>query len=197
LEHIKQVVSSDAVFQHEAPRYALLLFKEAKGDIIINGKSHSLYRQKVFIIQPDATVKLVIHAEPPVDYYHIQFYALMAADDRHFVSADLHCPDELLVHHFHLLIDRIREMERRRYSGQPWDIMKANILFQDLVIKLFKDAVHEQKPDVSQALDLTLDYMEQKYQLPTTREKLAEIAGMSADYYSRAFKKKVLCILRR
>ncbi|WP_438348425.1 helix-turn-helix domain-containing protein [Paenibacillus sp. FA6] len=191
LEHMKHIVSSNNVFQQDASLYALLLFKEATGDIVINGRRYSLSRQKVFIIPPDAAVKLNIQVNHLPDYYHIQFYALKAGDDRQFVTADLRCPDELMIHHFHLLIDRIHEIARKRNSEQPWDKMKANILFQDLLVVLFKEAVHEQKPEFNQAIDVTLDYIEQKYQFNITRETLAEISGLSADYFSRAFKKKV------
>ena len=69
--------------------------------------------------------------------------------------------------------------------------MKANIIFQDMMVALFKDTFHEHSPDLDQAITLTLNYMEHNYRLNITREELAQMAGFSVDYYSRAFKKKV------
>ncbi|WP_313997414.1 helix-turn-helix domain-containing protein [uncultured Paenibacillus sp.] len=169
----------------------MLLFKEAKGDIVIDGRRYPLHRQKVFILSPNASVKLLIHSDDPADYYYIPFQALQAAADLgHFAPAELKCPDELSVMHFNTLIEKVHEMKKKQLSGIRLYAMEANILFQELLVALFKNAVHEQKPDYSQAITLTLDYMEQNYRFPVTREKLAEMAGMSADYYSRVFRKK-------
>jgi ABC-type Fe3+-hydroxamate transport system substrate-binding protein len=191
LEDIKHVNSSPSPFQQEASLYAILLFKEANGDIVIDGRSYPLYRQQVFIISHDVAVRLSIHSDCLADYYHIRFHVLQATDERHFVPAELNCPDELSITNFHFLIDRVHEMERKQCSGNHWDSMKANIMFQDMIGSLFKDAIQEQKPNLNVAITLTQDYMEQNYRLNITREKLADMAGMSADYYSRVFKRKI------
>jgi len=172
--------------------YTILLFKEASGNIVIDGRNYPLHRQKVFLLPPDVTtVKLLIDSDSPTDYYQLRFYALQAAEQGHFVPAELNCPDELFITHFHFLTGMVHEMERKLYSGNCWDAMKANIIFQEMIGFLFKDAIHKQKRDLNQVITFTLDYMEQNYKLNITRERLAEIAGMSADYYSRVFKKKV------
>ncbi|WP_372813834.1 helix-turn-helix domain-containing protein [Paenibacillus sp.] len=191
LEDSQHVISNETLFQHDNSLYGMLLFMEAEGDIVIDGRSYPLQRQKIFIVSPGAYVKLSIHPSSQADYYYIKFYALQPADPGHFVLAELKCPDELYTAHFQFLADMVQEMEKKHRSDSSWDAMKANMMFQEMIVALFKDTIHEQKSDLKQAIHLTLEYMEQYYPLHITREKLAEIAGLSADYYSRAFKKQV------
>ncbi len=89
---MKHVNSGPSFFQQETSLYAILLFKEANGDIVIDGRSYPLHQQKVFILPPDATVKFLIHLDYPADYYQIRFHALQAADKGHFAPAELNCP---------------------------------------------------------------------------------------------------------
>ncbi|MCQ6561494.1 helix-turn-helix domain-containing protein [Paenibacillus mendelii] len=190
LDDIQHIHSTAPDFQHETTLYGMLLFKQADGDIQIGGTSYPLHRQKVFILAPDTAFKLRLRRADSADYYYIRFHALQAAEQNIFVPATLNCPDELSVSHFSLLIERLDEMERKQHSGNGWDAMKANILFQELLGALFKDANHGHKQDVNQALTLTMEYMEQNYRLNISRKQLAEMVGISEDYYSRAFKKQ-------
>lgn len=191
LHDLIHVNSGPSFFQQEASLYTILLFKEAKGDIIVDGRSYPLQRKKVFILSPDMPVKLLVHSDYPTDYYQIRFHALQAADKSCFVPVELNCPAELSITHFHFLMDMVLEIERKQSNGNTWDSMKTNIIFQEMIGTLFKNAIYEQKPNLNQVIDLTLEYMEQNYRLDITRERLAEMAGLSPDYYSRTFKKKV------
>lgn len=47
LETVKHVNSSSSLFQHETSWHGILLFKEAKGEIVINRRSYPLHWQKV------------------------------------------------------------------------------------------------------------------------------------------------------
>lgn len=191
LDEIKHFNSSESLFQHTLSLYGILLVREAKGDIVIDGRCYPIHPQKVFILPPHVVVKLLVQSDCQADYYYIRFHALQAADQGHFAPAELNIPDELSVTYFHFLIDRVQEMKRKLHSGNVWDVMKANIIFQEMIGAIGKDAMHEQKPEASQAIALTQDYMEQNYRSNITREKLAKMAGMSADYYSRMFKKTI------
>lgn len=191
LEHIQHVCSNRPFVQHETSSYGILLMKEAGGNLVINGRSYPLQRHKAFILQPHATVRLQLHQAERADYYYIRFQVLEAAEQQGCYSpAELHCPAELFLAGFQFIADRIQEMERKQSSGNSWDRMKANIIFQEIVAALFQDAIREQQPDSSGAIRLTMEYMEQNYHLNITRTKLSEMAGMSADYYTRAFKKQ-------
>lgn len=163
LEDIKHVYSGHSLCQQETSLYTMMLIKEAAGNLVIDGRSYPLHRQKVFILSPNAVVHLHILSDSPVEFYRIRFHAQQAADERHFMPAELNCPDEFIVTHFHFLSDMVVEMDKKMRSGNIWDAMKANIIFQEMLCSLFKDAIHAPKPNVDQAITLTLDYMEQNY----------------------------------
>lgn len=171
--------------------YTLLLVNDGKGTISIDGRNYPLHRHKAFIIAPHTSVNVYSHSQCPLDYYQIQFHALQTKDQSQFAPAELNCPNELHSTHFHYLSDKMHEIEMKHKSRNKWDSMKANILFQEMIFLLFKESVPSQQSGANQSITLTLDYIEQNYPLHITRKKLAEMAGMSTDYYSRAFKKKV------
>lgn len=178
------------------PRYdptlhSLLLFKEAKGQIIINGNRYDLHQQKVFLVPPHASLKIIVESESRIEYDMLYFHVLQPSVEGSFVPIELLGLYELNVAHFRWFADRVREIQDKHGQDNLWEQMKANVIFQELLIHLFKEDAHEQKPDMNQAIAATLDHMEQHYATSITRNQLAEIAGMSADYYSRAFKKVV------
>ncbi|WIM38166.1 ABC transporter substrate-binding protein [Paenibacillus sp. PK4536] len=177
--------------RYDATLHSLLLFKEAKGQIIINGNRYDLHQQKVFLVPPHASLKIMIESDSRTEYYILSFHVLQPDGQGHFVPIELLGLYELHVAHFRWFADRVREIQDKHDQENLWDQMKANVIFQELLIHLFKEDAQEQKPDMNQAIAATLDHMEQHYATSITRNQLAEIAGMSADYYSRAFKKVV------
>lgn len=192
LEDIIQLNSFESIVeQRDREMYVMLLFKEGKGGIIIGEKSYSLDKQKVFICSPDTEVKLMIDPNHVTDYYRIRFHALQTFDNHHFVSGKLSCPVELCINNFHFLIDMVDDIVKNFNSNHTWSFTKANISFQKMIVFLFHDAIQKQKPDVHKAIMLTQDYMDQNYKINITRKTLAEIVGISTDYYSRAFKKEI------
>ncbi|TBL74590.1 helix-turn-helix domain-containing protein [Paenibacillus thalictri] len=192
LESIHHAKSWDMPFQHEKACYGMLVFKEAEGDLAIDGRSYAVKRQHIFMLSPGAAVRLHLRPDIAVDYYYLRFYALQAAERQgQFEMAELACPDTLSTSYFPFFLDKIQEMEHKNRSHSGWETMKANILFQEMICVLFKQIVHEEKTDLQQAIALTLEHMELHYAAHITREDLAELAGLSADYYSRSFKKQV------
>ncbi|WP_209121450.1 ABC transporter substrate-binding protein [Alkalihalobacillus sp. BA299] len=191
LEDIKHVNSSQSLLkQQNNLSHVILLFKEAKGDIIINERSYSLQRQNIFLLSPDAKVKLFIDSNYTCDYFQLRFHALQAVDTHAYTPGKIGCPVELSIKNFHVLIDKLYDIDRKFHSKDVWGPMSANIIFQEMMLFLFNDAIHNQKKDLNKAITLTKEYMGQNYCSNITRKNLADIAGVSTDYYSRAFKKE-------
>lgn len=78
-----------------------------------------------------------------------------------------------------------------KLDGDAPQRMKANILFQELLLALFEGSSGPNKSAQERAIAQTVEYMHRNYHRSVSREQLAEVAGMSADYYSRLFKKKL------
>ncbi|MEH6945647.1 helix-turn-helix domain-containing protein [Bacillus sp. JJ634] len=192
IEDIKHVRSVSTFFSRETSLFTLLLFKEASGEIIMNGRSYPLHRQQVFLISPNVSVELLFHEDDSIDYYHLQFFVLQTTKDQgHYVITDLKYADEILTSYFDYLLGRVKKVQEKQQSQNPWDWMSGNIIFQEMLVALFKANVQEQKQDVNQAIKITQDYIEQHFSLNITREYLASLSGMSPDYYSRVFKCKI------
>lgn len=189
LVDIQHIHTKSSRFQQETNLHGMLLFTKAKGDILIEGRIFPLHQQKVFLLTPGVSVELRLPTDDSVEYTYIRFHALEAAHQGHFAPAKLQGLREVTVTHFPFLLVQVDEIQRKHHSGNAWESMKANILFQEMLVVLFQDVIQEPKQDLDQAIALTVDYMKQHYRLEITREKLAEMAGLSADYYSRAFKK--------
>lgn len=189
LEEVRRVEADEDWQLRDSSMYRLLLFREAAGEIAIGGQNRSLRRGKVFLLPPGAAVRLPVRPLERLDGYDVRFRALQPAQGGHYVPAKLDGPLECET--ADVTFDRIEDMERKRRSGNAWDEMKANILFQELVADLLRDAGRERVADLGQAIQRTLEYMERHYPLCITREKLADLAGVSADYYSKAFKKRL------
>ncbi len=192
LQDIQHVCSGRSSSRQETSFHTLLLFNEGEGDIVIDGMTHPLYRQKGFMLAPGAVMKLHMLSGAPADYYVIRFLALQPSGESDcYIPAEAIGPHEWNIPHFRFVMDRVEEIEKKHHCDRIWDQMKANILFQEMLMSLFQHVSRHQKPDVQQAVTLTLHYMEQHYASDITRDKLAELAGMSADYYSRMFKKMI------
>jgi len=191
LEELQYIHSNESCFLPKTPFYAMLLVLEANGEITINGRNHLMHKRKIFLISPHATVHLRLHPACPGESFLIRFQALQADAQGFFAPARLDCPEELFAPHFLFLIEKVRQMEKKLQSGNGWDAMRANLLLQEMLYDLFRETIRGQKPEIRQAIAITLDYMEQNYPSRITREQLAEMAGMNPDYFARAFKKQI------
>lgn len=192
LQDIQHVRSGHSSSRQEISYHTLLLFKEGEGDISFDGMTYPLYRQKGFMLAPGAVMKLHMRSGTPVDYYVIRFLALQpsGAPDC-YIPAQAIGPPEWCIPHFLFVMDMVEEIERKHNCNSVWDQMRANIVFQEMLISLFQHKSLGRKSDVEQAVTLTLHYIGQHYASEISRDKLAEMAGMSADYYSRMFKKLI------
>ncbi|WP_156182399.1 AraC family transcriptional regulator [Paenibacillus algorifonticola] len=87
------------------------------------------------------------------------------------------------------LIDRVKELYVNRLDQGELERFRLHIDFQELLYRLLKDVEEKRGLSQHESLLLTARYMERNFHEPLSRDKLAEMAGMSAPYYSRAFKK--------
>ncbi|PRA01787.1 MULTISPECIES: AraC family transcriptional regulator [unclassified Paenibacillus] len=74
----------------------------------------------------------------------------------------------------------------------PWAGMARQILFQELCLVLLKQKKQKFQEDTAiEAVKQSQKYINTHYQDNFTREKLAELAGLSVNRYSRLFKKMI------
>jgi ABC-type Fe3+-hydroxamate transport system substrate-binding protein len=190
LEKIQRLHTIEPDFRHDKSLYGMLYICEAEGGISINGSRYSLRPHKVFIFAPDSRVRLAVRPGRPTDGFYLQFQVLQAGKGGHYAPVKAQFPEEMTAVHFPLILDKLRKAEEKHNSPNEWDVMEANIRFQETISDLFRDRPGEQRSDPRKAIHLARDYIEQNYRSNITREMLAEMAGLNADYFSRAFKRQ-------
>ncbi|KQO18353.1 AraC family transcriptional regulator [Paenibacillus sp. Leaf72] len=169
-------------------RYAdsggLLLVASGAGILEDSGMKRMLHRGSFCISMQGAELVVTAEQEEPMGFYELAF--------RHDALPDIAVScyyAELSKRAAGSLIDRVKELYVNRLYDGTLERFRLQIDFQELLYRLLKAV--EQKPGLSQreVLLLTARYMEQNFQEPLSRDKMADMAGMSAPYYSRAFKK--------
>ncbi|MFB9277014.1 helix-turn-helix domain-containing protein [Cohnella cellulosilytica] len=123
--------------------------------------------------------------------YRISFRVFEAADDGSVRTGDRVGPSLVCLQDFMALVDIAERIYGYRGKSRPLDRMRVNLWFQEMVLGVLERADDvENKRDAAQAVSLTTDFMERHYMREITREQLAAMAGMSANYYSRIFKNR-------
>ncbi|WP_338554325.1 AraC family transcriptional regulator [Paenibacillus sp. KS-LC4] len=167
----------------------LVLVASGEG-MLVNGAggSRQMLRRGSFFINLQG-IDAVVHA---ADEEAIGLYELVFQHDLLQVDSTASCYQaELSKRAIGPLIDRMKELYVNRLNQGELERFRLHIDFQELLYSLFEDA--EEKRDLShaEALLRTACYMERNFHEPLSRDKMAEMAGMSAPYYSRAFKKQL------
>ncbi|WP_025028699.1 helix-turn-helix transcriptional regulator [Caldalkalibacillus mannanilyticus] len=177
--------------QYNRDFHVILVCMEGQGNIEIDERRYDVDSPKVYIWSPDSRVTLSFHADQRVHYYLISFTPLQVIDARYIALRKLGCPEELSVKNIHFLMEMVNDVEKKFHSQHTWSKAKANSSFQEMIVFLFHECMHNEALDLPGAIALTKEYIEHNYRLNITRKMLAEMAGVSMDYYSRCFKKEL------
>lgn len=178
-------------YHHDNSHDGWLLIHAAEGRIAVNGRTYSLRQPTLFWLTPGATVQFFLPAEDQAAYDCVCFQAFESDGRGGLVPAHLPNLEPISPRNVDSLAEKIREARQMLQRGDAWEAMRANILFQEMILGLLREHAAPPKPDAKQGIALTLSYMEEHYPAAITREQLARMAGLQPDYYSRAFKKLV------
>ncbi len=89
-----------------------------------------------------------------------------------------------------VLCERIQE---HLDSSEALERFRAQIFFQELLYRVFSEAMPAQEKGTEAALDHVKAYMERNYQQELTIDQLAKVAGISGRHFMRLFKKRFGC----
>lgn len=132
-------------------------------------------------------IDIAVHAadEEPIGFYELIFqHDLLQGNSAAFCYYA-----ELSKRAAGQLIDRMKELYVNRLDQGELERLRLHIDFQELLYRMLKDVEEKRELSQRESLLLTARYMERNFHEPLSRDKMAEMAGMSAPYYSRAFKK--------
>ncbi len=172
LKKISRPIPLELKFRVQKPAYGMLLVDEAEGSIRVDGRCYALQSGKAFFFAPNSEVQLDPRQGSRMDGCFVQFYAWTEAQEGHMVHADASFPPVLQIPQCDLLIAKLKEAEKKCASPHPWEVMEANILFQEVIRLSFHNQPSDRQPSDLQAVYLAKHYMERNYRSDITREIL-------------------------
>jgi ABC-type Fe3+-hydroxamate transport system substrate-binding protein/AraC-like DNA-binding protein len=169
-------------------RFSLIIVLSGHGAATIGEVRFVLQAAKVLLVSPGEFCELVHAPEQSLAFCLLAFSAYHEHNGQIKLVSKLDLPDSLSIEHLPSALSLIAEMEIK-LQGAAADRLKANLLFQELLLVLCEHAIKEAKPVQERAVDAIMEYIERNYSKSITREELADIAGMSSDYFTRTFRK--------
>ncbi|WP_168123857.1 AraC family transcriptional regulator [Paenibacillus sp. HB172176] len=174
-------------------QHTLLLFRQGEGELEADGRRYELRGKKILLLAPHTVARFLLRMKEELDYVEIGFHLLRVGESGKAEFAELPLNEELMVSHFHVHMARAFELARM-CEGDGWGRTKANIRFQELIVDLLQELLDNPEAAGSASggasIQGTIDYMREHFRDSIKRELLSEMAGMSADYYTKAFKKR-------
>ncbi|MEK3722564.1 AraC family transcriptional regulator [Paenibacillus sp. FSL H8-0034] len=170
--------------------HTLLLVSGGRGVCTIDGDSISMSRGTCLVLSPGVLLEAGTEEIREIQIYLITFHVYDASEPTRLQHGELPCRQVVSVPSCSRLEEIARNMIRHRQRENAWDRLKANIWFQELLLDIVQQGFLGSQPEAQEAISRTMAYMERNYREGITRETLAQIAGMNAEYYSRLFKKR-------
>ncbi|MDL4842142.1 AraC family transcriptional regulator [Aquibacillus rhizosphaerae] len=194
LNDIKHVTSNRMIVsKNNHALQTLLIILDGKGNMVVGGKTLAFHRRQAFVLPSELSVQIRLDEKSLIDCFIVQFHVFNINDKKERESIKpvfLNWPVEIEISNVSLIINMVKEM-KHKLGKSSFNEMKANILFQEMLVTLFVNDSSGKKESTSDRIALTKDYIEQNYSTVLSRKSLAEIAGMNIDYYSRLFKQQV------
>ncbi|MBD2845492.1 helix-turn-helix domain-containing protein [Paenibacillus sp. IB182496] len=176
------------------PRHAflLLLVEHGAGMRRICGDERlQVQGGEAILLSPDSAEEIVIDCCGRSRYWAIEFQTVRIVNGQ-AETAELPLTGAWPVPELADQLAKVRTMDRLLKTG-GWERLRAAALLHELLAHLLPYAQRAPEADADvpgHAIDQAASYMERHYREPITRELLAERAGMSADYFSRLFKRR-------
>ncbi|TSB47370.1 helix-turn-helix domain-containing protein [Alkalicoccobacillus porphyridii] len=175
-----------STLKQEQALHSLIILKEPTGWIDLNGDIHHIDEDSIFFLHADIHKQQMIQFQQRVSGYHFQFFSLKDKGKGNYEASSLACPQKLVTAQSLLLQSKAQEV----MNHQTQDKMMSNILFQTLIHTLLNELKIEKSVSIEQLIHKSREYIDNHYQLEITREQLAQMTGLNADYYSRKFKQR-------
>ncbi|MCP1312191.1 AraC family transcriptional regulator [Paenibacillus tyrfis] len=173
----------------------LLLITGGKGRLHRNGRTERLFYGKCLLLSRNVPMEIASDADMPLKGYRVIFDVFRIEESPSLETIPVR--REAVPFEGEVLAERFAEIERTvlgLHEGmkERGELQRFNrqLLFQKLMSTLWEDAEREQAgKDSTLAIKRTIERMEQACDEEWTRDRLAELAGLSPWHYSSLFKK--------
>lgn len=166
------------------------------GFYVMNNVKYTLEAGSVMMFVPETTFEWSVSEAEDVEIYHIRFdYRNCYKEKQEWISRS---SDSWLAP-LRGILTTVRPAEVRRCFDKVFQLWNAydpisqyrcNLAFRELWLSLIDNMYDQQySSDADSAIQFTYRYIADHFQSPLTVEQLAKMAGLSAGYYSRQFKR--------
>ncbi|WP_151733077.1 helix-turn-helix domain-containing protein [Paenibacillus tengchongensis] len=188
--HVVQPLSCGPLPSHP-DCHTLIVVAAGSGLLRFGGRMMSIHADMCYL--PPAGAPHAIEAESGMlDYWVFRFRVLRAADEVEPYTGELFPGKiELLYHPFNKIIRLAQETAAiSPEQGHEVDQLKRQLKFQELLLLLFEHHHPScQVPSPAQAVESTVQYIQENYTENVTVKQLAEMAGVSPWQYTPIFQK--------
>ncbi|MEK3720778.1 AraC family transcriptional regulator [Paenibacillus sp. FSL H8-0034] len=176
--------------------YTLFLITEGAGLLHMNEEKIRLFAGRCLIAEPGIALRLLAEEESELKGYMLTFDEMVInSPDTAGIAVLNPCRmtsnpfnGEISAEMFGEVLRMLSTLFEQRGSLQ---MLKRQILFLSLLDKIWEQGEHVNvKVEGKSAIEQTIAYIDQAYAEELTRDKLAEVAGMSPGYYSTLFRKE-------
>ncbi|TDQ36570.1 AraC family transcriptional regulator [Aureibacillus halotolerans] len=173
--------SMDAFSLRTSSACSLVYPHSGHGVLTVKNKSFTLANNRMYFLPMDATncissyegcvtqIRFFVHSENPLRLVQIE------------------SPWDIFLPQAELILEMCKQIEACARE-KPLGTLKASCKFHELLYLLYSQTL---STSGDHSIEQAVDYINQHYHGSLTREKLASLAGLNIDYFTKAFKKKM------
>ncbi|UKS25318.1 helix-turn-helix domain-containing protein [Paenibacillus sp. HWE-109] len=175
--------------------YRMLLIIGGEGKCVIDGQWLPLQRGRCCLLRPGTYTAAGVSSGEGLAWYDLTFEAAPYEQKNLGTWGDIshgskfwcaEVPDHSLAQ----AVDLAKRLYMDRGSEEHLARFRLNVVFQELLYWVMKDLGNETAGQTKERIARITDYMERHFQDNLSRDSLAEMAGMSPEYFSRMFRKE-------
>ncbi|UVI27451.1 AraC family transcriptional regulator [Paenibacillus spongiae] len=172
--------------------YSMLVMTGGTGTIIMDGSEFHLERGRCFIVKPGTAFITVSEAKRGLSYYQFLFkiWDLHRTDECEQINgSQFFYEGEISCRPFSQCIEIVEAIYRNRHTKEELEAFYNHVRFQELLRFLFQQNRSDQSSLLKrQAVENSIEHIQQHYQMPWTVEQLADLADVARWHYTRIFK---------
>ncbi|MFB9753079.1 AraC family transcriptional regulator [Paenibacillus hodogayensis] len=179
----------------DASVHTLLVITEGMGVVWLGDDKHSVSIGKCFLALPGTTVKVSPHFNQ-VGFFRILFDRLIEVERTNGTrlykktsGGDFLDPGELIIPSPGRMLELAQGLHQCSLAHDIGSAYRKTMLFHEMLYELIQAATHSDAQLTKQAVQRTIRHIALNFGLDLTRNKLAEMAMLSPEYYSQLFKK--------
>jgi len=174
-----------------ADNHAVYVFVGGTGSLYVNDEVCEAAQDLVYMLPPRTNIRIDAGMNDPIQLYKISFavYRINNKLPERHMSALIRERQPLKAHPFARVQRLAQQLHEDKLDGSDRAWMKQNLLFQELIAFLLAHKPDgDLMPTAAQAVEKTLQYLDNHYMETITVKRLTDLAGIPHWQYTAIFK---------